>query len=164
MKDHLQEGNGCGTQRWTHCRRFPKKQGLNCPPKWMVKIMENPHKNGWFWGAHHYFRKHPNIFVAFVGSFECFDVGLTISFCSWTFYLCQFLAFFHSWGAKKPEGAESGSNVTVPLECQSLPLRRVEFWVLAWGRSGCNLIAQRDQASLAAHRTWYFICVTSKSW
>ena len=27
-----------------------------------------------------YFRKHPNIFVAFVGSFECFDVGLTVSF------------------------------------------------------------------------------------
>ena len=29
------------------------------PPKWMVKIMENPIKMGWFGGKTHYFRKHP---------------------------------------------------------------------------------------------------------
>ena len=28
-------------------------------PKWMVKIMENPIKMGWFGGKTHYFRKHP---------------------------------------------------------------------------------------------------------
>ena len=28
-------------------------------------------------------------------------------------------------------GAESGSDVIVPLACQSLPVRRVEFWVPA---------------------------------
>ena len=28
------------------------------PPKWMVKIMENPIKNGMIWG-YHYFWKHP---------------------------------------------------------------------------------------------------------
>ena len=34
----------------------PKIVGF--PPKWMVKIMENPIKNGSF-GGYHYFRKHP---------------------------------------------------------------------------------------------------------
>ena len=29
------------------------------PPKWMVKIMENPIKMGWFGGKTHHFRKHP---------------------------------------------------------------------------------------------------------
>ena len=72
------------------------KIGFFLPPKWMVKIMENLIKMDDLGGKPPYFRKHPNIFVVFVGSFECFDVGLTISFCSWTFYLCQFLAFFHS--------------------------------------------------------------------
>ena len=28
-------------------------------PTWMVKIMENPIKMGWFGGKTHYFRKHP---------------------------------------------------------------------------------------------------------
>jgi len=28
-------------------------------PNWMVKIMENPIKNGWFGGKTHNFRKHP---------------------------------------------------------------------------------------------------------
>ena len=28
-------------------------------PKWMVKIMEHPIKNRWFWGKTHYFWKHP---------------------------------------------------------------------------------------------------------
>ena len=30
-------------------------------PNWMVKIMENPIKMGWFGGKTHYFRKHPYI-------------------------------------------------------------------------------------------------------
>ena len=29
-------------------------------PKWMVKIMEKPIKNGWFGGETHYFWKHPH--------------------------------------------------------------------------------------------------------
>ena len=29
------------------------------PPKWMVKIMENPIKNGWFGGKTQHLRKHP---------------------------------------------------------------------------------------------------------
>ena len=53
---------------------------------------------------------------------------------NWTFYLCQcdFLACFHVTFAQlrcqKPGG---GPSVIVPLACQSLPVRRVEFWVLA---------------------------------
>ena len=39
-------------------RVFPKIGGFN-PPKWMVKIMENPIKNGMIWG-YHYFWKHPH--------------------------------------------------------------------------------------------------------
>ena len=35
---------------------FPK---IGVTPKWMVKIMENPSKMGWFRGQTHYFRKHP---------------------------------------------------------------------------------------------------------
>ena len=30
-------------------------------PKWMVKILENPIKMGWFGGKTHYFRKHPYV-------------------------------------------------------------------------------------------------------
>ena len=135
-----------------------KNRGLNCPPKWMVKIMENPHKNGWFWGGPPLFSETSKylcgfcrvVWMLWCGShYLFFAAGLSIYVSSSPFST-----------AEVPEargGPESGSNVTVPLECQSLPLRRVEFWVLAW-RSGCNLIAQRDQASLAAHRTWYFIC------
>ena len=33
------------------------------PPKWMVKIMENLIKMGWFGGKTHYFRKHPSRLV-----------------------------------------------------------------------------------------------------
>ena len=40
------------------------------PPKWMVKIMENPIKMGWFGGKTHYFRKHPHL-VDFYGSYGC---------------------------------------------------------------------------------------------
>ena len=35
---------------------FPKIRDI---PKWVVKIMEIPYKNGWFGGKTHYFWKHP---------------------------------------------------------------------------------------------------------
>ena len=41
---------------------FPKTGVF--PPKWMVKIMENPIKMGWFGGKTPYFRKHPPFFVS----------------------------------------------------------------------------------------------------
>ena len=37
---------------------FPKIGGV--PPKWMVKIMENPMNKWMIWGAHPYFWKHPS--------------------------------------------------------------------------------------------------------
>ena len=40
------------------------------PPKWMVKIMENLIKMGWFGGKTHYFGKHPHL-VDFYGSYGC---------------------------------------------------------------------------------------------
>ena len=39
---------------------FPKSRGK--PPKWMVKIVENPIKIRMIWGGFPYFRKHPDIF------------------------------------------------------------------------------------------------------
>ena len=36
----------------------PKIGGFD-PPKWMVKIMENPMNKWMIWGAHPYFWKHP---------------------------------------------------------------------------------------------------------
>ena len=105
IKDHLQEGNECGTQRWTHCRRFPKIVFFFAP-KMDGENNGKPHKNGWFWGAHHYFRKHPNIFVAFVGSFECFDVGLTISFLQLDFLFMSVPSLFPQLRCQKPEGAQ----------------------------------------------------------
>ena len=128
-----------GPQRGTRGRRrFPpnKNRGfLNCPPKWMVQKNGKPsHKKWMILGGKktHYFRKHPNIFVAFVGSFECFDVGLTISFLQLDFLFMSVPSLFPQLRCQEARGGpESGSNVTVPLECQSLPLRRGEFWVLA---------------------------------
>ena len=37
-----------------------KNRGIS-PPKWMVKIMENPIKMDDLGGNPHYFRKHPNL-------------------------------------------------------------------------------------------------------
>ncbi len=42
-----------------YIRVFPKIGGK--PPKWMVKIMENPMNKWMIWGAHPYFWKHPYI-------------------------------------------------------------------------------------------------------
>ena len=43
--------------KWKKMDVEPKIRGF-CPPKWMVKIMENPIKIG-FGGKHPYFWKHP---------------------------------------------------------------------------------------------------------
>ena len=40
----------------------PKNRGI-WPPKWMVKIRENPIKMGWFGGKHHYFWVDTHVFM-----------------------------------------------------------------------------------------------------
>ena len=42
------------------------------PPKWMVKIMENPIKHRIIWGETHYFRKHPHEWLIFYGTWMVF--------------------------------------------------------------------------------------------
>ena len=71
-------------------------------------------------------------------------------------------------------GPESRSNVIVPSACQSLPVRRVEFWVLAWVRSGCNLInpnntAERSCFTSGTPHLIFYLCyrkimVVGKCW
>ena len=82
-----------------------------------------------------------SLFV-FVGSFECFDVGdyVFLKSTGLSIYVSVVSSACSTSQKSVPEvseatsnggGAESGSNVIVPLACQSLPVRRVEFWVLA---------------------------------
>ena len=47
---------------WAFYVGVEPKIGRVYPPKWMVKIMENPHFNGMIWG-YHYFWTHPCRFL-----------------------------------------------------------------------------------------------------
>ena len=61
MDGKVEKGSyGC----WT------KNRGRFLPPKWMVKIMENPMNKWMIWGAHPYFWKHP--------SYGCFFIRNTL--------------------------------------------------------------------------------------
>ena len=51
------DGIFCRSMNGSPIWRFPKIGVFN-PPKWMVKIMENPIKHGMIWG-YHYFGKYP---------------------------------------------------------------------------------------------------------
>ena len=43
-----------------------KNRGI-LPPKWMVKIRENPYEHmGWFGGFSHYFWKHPCMYIMYI--------------------------------------------------------------------------------------------------
>ena len=50
-------------------------------PKWMVKIMENPIKIGWFGGGHPYSWKHPYISICFFYGTSRLLVGCKTCYC-----------------------------------------------------------------------------------
>ena len=54
------------------CGCWTKNRGVK-PPKWMVKIMENPIKNGWFGGKTHHLKKTP------MWNFQGFPRPLSVS-------------------------------------------------------------------------------------